>query len=484
MTADVFAALLDIDAALVRAGVPPVSPFWRGEAERFYKHPSALLLVECVGRGGDKSRTSTKMAIAEVLAGQFNIPPGERHYFTHVAENRDEASKTLGVLEQYLRILRVKFARSGDTIELGELPRGFKVLACRVGAVSGWRCIGWTADECAKWDNDGADPSAEVIASIRAMTVTHPDARGRMFSSPLGILGHFHDTWSLGTTPEQVSGHAASWEANPSITEERTRALERNERKWKREYAAIPTQETDESMFSGALLDRVTRKQPGDIPREPGVTYVAAQDVGFVRNPWSLAIACKRWVDGRVKRSLAATKEWRGTADRPLDPAHVLGEIAAICRSYGVVGVWSDQFEQFSLASVARRPEIDIGVWVEHIQAPERLSRYESLLTMMSDSEIDLPPDVVLRADLLAVRQKLTTSGFTISIPESSDGRHGDRGVSAVLALSKADAAPLDLGPPPGTQAYFAKQEADLLARMQASADRKLRERLEDSREW
>ncbi len=64
------------------------------------------------------------MAIAEVLAGAFIFPPGERHYFTHISENKDEAAKTLRVLEQYLRILQVPFSRSGDTIELDEMPRG------------------------------------------------------------------------------------------------------------------------------------------------------------------------------------------------------------------------------------------------------------------------------------------------------------------------------------------------------------------------
>jgi hypothetical protein len=444
MTAAVLDALLNVvDAALEQASVPPISPYWRAEAERFYGHESALLLVEMVGRGGDKSRTSTKMAIAEVLAGDFAIPRGERHYFTHVAENRDEAAKTLGVLENYLKILRVKFSRAGDTIELADMPRGFKVLACRIGAVSGWRCIGWTADECAKWNNDGADPSAEVIASIRAMTVTHPKARGRMFSSPLGILGNFYDTWALGQTHEQVAGHAATWLANPSVTEEHTRKLERNERKWKREYAAIPTQETDESMFSATLLERATRDGPCDVPREPGVSYVAAQDPGFVENAWTFVVAAKRWVGGRVKRSIVLAREWRGTAEEPLNPEWVLQQMKPLCEKYGVDVVESDAYERFSLQAIGER--VGLYVRVGSRSAVERLGRYESLITWLSDHEVDLPPDRQLRADLLAVQQHLTSNGFTIRMPQTPDGRHADYAPSVTLALSSCKVDPAAL---------------------------------------
>ena len=237
----ILAALRTIESALVASSVHGMSPFWRDTYERFYLHPTARVLIACVGRGGDKSRESVVSALAEVLAFEGNVPIGERHYFTHIAENVAEATKTLRILEQYLRIIGIPFVtRSGDTLDLESLPLGFKVLACRIGAVSGWRCIGWTADESAKWSSEGVDPSEEVVASIRAMTVTHPTARGRMISSPLATDGYFHRVWSADNSDSVLAVHAASWEANPSITEAATRALEPDERVWLREYAAIP----------------------------------------------------------------------------------------------------------------------------------------------------------------------------------------------------------------------------------------------------
>jgi hypothetical protein len=232
-------ALLGIDAKLAAHGVHAQTPYWRARSEAVYMHHSALVDVEEVGRGGIKTGWALKTAIAEVLAGGFVIPPGERHYHVHVSENLTEANKSSAILQQYLRMLGVRFETRDGAIELLDMPLGFRVLACRIGAVSGFRCIGWTADECAKWDNDGVNPSAEVIASLRAMTVTHPNARGRIISSPLGKIGYFFERRSEGNTETQTYGHAPTWVANPSVTEAHTRTLAPS-KLWLREYFAEP----------------------------------------------------------------------------------------------------------------------------------------------------------------------------------------------------------------------------------------------------
>ncbi len=438
----IFSTLTGISTTLERSGVPPLSPYWRCQAERFYQHPTARLMVECVGRGGDKSRTSTLMAIAEVLAGDFRVPPGERHYFTHISENRDEAAKTLAIIESYLRILHVAFTRAGDTIELAELPRGFKVLACRVGAVSGWRCIGWTADEAAKWDDQGADPAGEIIASVKAMSVTHPTARGRMFSSPLATLGHFYENWHAGDTADQLAGQAASWIANPSITEEQTRKLERDPIKHLREYGAVPTEGSEESLFDAALLDRAQRATVGNVAPETGVEYVAAMDPSLGRNAWTFAIGGLRVVDGRRKASIVLAREWRSPkGSKPLDPAAVLRSIAGICAAYRVRRVWTDQFHGESLASIASRTQLGIDVVVDKPTSSQRLERYEGTHTRLLDDGVELPRDPQVRSDLLAVRRRVTSgaNSFTITMAVSADGRHADYAPSVVLCLSQLE---------------------------------------------
>ena len=238
MSAKTLAAFEHVVDQLAAAGVHRPSDYWMAEVERFYLHPTAKLFVQEVGRGGAKTMIRVIMTIAEALAGDFVVPVGERHYFAHVSENAREADKTIKILLSYLQILGVRFETRNDSVELLDRPLGVRVLPCRIGAVSGFRCCGWTADEASKWDNDGVNPAEEVIASIRAMTVTHATARGGVVSSPLGKAGYFYDACRLGDTDGQTFGHAASWIANPgALTEEYTRTLAPH-KVWLREYLA------------------------------------------------------------------------------------------------------------------------------------------------------------------------------------------------------------------------------------------------------
>lgn len=459
MSSAVFAALLDISRALEKAGVPPLSPYWKNEAERFYLHSSARLLVECVGRGGDKSRTSTMMAVAETLAGDFRIPPGERHYFVHVAENRDEAAKTISIVARYLEILGVPFTRSADTIELEQLPRGIRVLACRVGAVSGFRCFGWTADENAKWDTEGADPSAEVIASIRAMTVTHTEARGRMISSPLGIVGHFFDTWQKGDTDSQVVGHAPSWEANPSITEAQTRALEVDDRKWAREYKAIPTSELDESLFSAAAIDRAARRDANEIPPESGQHFVAGLDPGFRGNGFTFVVSTAKLApDGRTIRSVVLARELRGSKSAPLDADRAIVWLKEPYQRYRLPSIRTDQYSFDVLQVLARRHGIVLTR--EPSTATSNLERYEKLATYLNANELEIPNLPQLRADLLGVVRRITSNGFVIHLTRTSDGRHCDFAPATALALTGLFRLPKPVAPAL-TAAQRAQKEFD-----------------------
>jgi hypothetical protein len=175
-------------AELHSAGFPAPLPWWDHQAERFYKS-GAKRFAARVGRGGAKSTSMVDFALNETLAGAWRVPDGEVHFFAFVSQNKAEASQRLRQIAARLRALKIPFDQSGDEIVLRDMPRGIRVFACQVGSVSGWRCFGFAADELSKWSNadHSANPAPEVIASLRAMTVTHPDAREFFVSSPLGV---------------------------------------------------------------------------------------------------------------------------------------------------------------------------------------------------------------------------------------------------------------------------------------------------------
>jgi hypothetical protein len=71
------------------------------------------------------------------------------------------------------------------------------------------------------------------------MTVTQPNAGRLYFSAPVGQLGPHFDRVQNGSDESTVVSIAASWVANPTLTEADLRQLERDERTF-REYGAIP----------------------------------------------------------------------------------------------------------------------------------------------------------------------------------------------------------------------------------------------------
>jgi hypothetical protein len=481
----ILTALLAIDAKLAERGVHALSDYWRARAEAFYLHPTALVDVEEVGRGGAKTQFAIKTSIAEQLAGEFRIPAGERHYHVHVTENAKEGDKTQAILIQYLGYLGVRFETRGDAVELVDLPLGFRILACRIGAVSGFRCVGWTADECSKWDNDGVNPSAEVVASIRAMSVTHTNARGRIFSSPLGTAGFFYDRCTLGNTDAQIFGHAASWVANPgAVTEAHTRTLESDPRKWAREYAAIAqtgslaaigdpedlarmTDRFSEAAYglgrAGLFIDSSSGRGDGwsyglvqyvedtvggsrwmqvEQVDEHGDRFVGPLFDGGrtpVENP-AFRLAQVLHVDG-----LGA---FEGQFSRTISFDRVVEHTAALAHRHGITRVFSDQYQSYSLRSAYQRFGIQLVelAW----SAPTKVEACATLRRMLRERTLRVEPGEqaeMLKRELGQLEERFTQNGTLTIVAKRSGQGHADRAM-LLLLVARAESEGLIGGSP------------------------------------
>ncbi len=355
-----------LERALTTKGFPAMSLWWRSTFTAFYQGGKRQLVLR-VGRRGGKSTSLCRIAVLEALYGDHVIPPGDVGVVAIVSVNRTEASERLRTIRAILDVLGVTYHPIDAGIELDTKPIAFRVYTASISGVSGPTCICAICDEVAKWrDADtGANPATEVLASLRPTMATQPNARMFLSSSPLGRLDAHAATFDHGDDEFQQTAFAPTWIANPSVSEADTHALEPDEDRWRREYAAIPFEGDECSLLSAALIDRATRGTAGDLPREPGVTYFAAQDPGFTRNAWSFCVTAQRCVDGRVKRSVVAVREWRGTRERPLRPDDVLRDISVICRrGYGIDHVWTDQYHGQSLSVIAERPDIRLALTV------------------------------------------------------------------------------------------------------------------------
>jgi hypothetical protein len=334
-------------------------------------------------------------------------------------------------------VLGVKYRPIEGGIELADRPIVFKVFAASLGGVVGGTWILGICDELARWrDSDsGQNPASQVLASLRPTMATQPKAKLFLSSSPLGELDAHFDAMALGDTTFQRVATAETWIANPTITEEETHSLEPDEAIWSREYAAIPSAELETSLYTAFEIDRATRKTPLEVKREHGTTYEAAMDPATRGDRWTLAIGALRMVDNRIVRSIVAVRSWQGTRSAPLDPRRVLSEIATVLMSYGITSVWSDQGGGGD-TMVSLGDACGLSVCLQPTTVVNKREMFESLKEQLRAGDVELPPDPQVRADLLAVRKRITRNGISIELPHVN-GSHADYAPALALLASK-----------------------------------------------
>lgn len=469
-------ALYDrIDAALVAAGQHPTTPFWREQTRRFYLHPTATREIDRVGRGGAKSTHGIRVALVEMLS-PWAIPPGERHFFAWVSENVDEAAQRPRQIEEALRILGIRCERSGNTVEIEGTRTGFKAFACRVGAVSGFRCIGFLADEQAKWKaaDSSANPAGEVVASLRAMTITHPGAREWHVSSPLSTIDFHAEQFELGDTEQQITGYAATWTANPSVTEDDCRRKEPNERIFNREYRAIP-QAALSSAFDAEAIAHAFRAPPEGYTAGRPVGLIDAARGGGDDSTFAVARWCwppspepefllvERYHPalGGKYRDFVYDEQGRPTRNPKYDAttapppvlqftdvggfdaatlrrtsaANVIATQARLFASRGVTHTIGDQFESYLAASEFARHGLRHTslAWSND----SKTSAVERIRRWMIEGRLVLPEHTKLRTQLSTFQEKVTPTGL---LTFSGRGVASDDYVALVLLAAAADA--------------------------------------------
>jgi hypothetical protein len=428
-----------LNAALLAKGFPPMSDWWRERIRAFYRTDKRRFLLR-VGRRGGKSSSLCRVAVVEALYGLHAIPPGDVGVVAIISARRPDALERLRTIKAILEAIGVAYDERGDSVELKSRRVVFTVFTASIAGVSGFTSIFVLCDEVAKWrDSDtGANPAAVVISSVAPTMATQPNAKLFLSSSPMGLLDAHADAFALGDTAHQMTAHAASWEANPTLTEEATRALEPDEVTWAREYAAIPQAEGETSHLTEALVAKNTL-HAGDMRPDDRHTYVATIDPATRGNAWTLTIGCL--TDNAVRR-IVLTRQWLGTKKVPLVPGDVFREIALLLQPYRLKYLHSDQFSEDTLREIARQHGLALFVtpWTAGLKA----DAYDALKTLAQEGRLDLPDDPVVKTDLLGIRTKLTRNGIIFDLARQGP-RHSDfaPGIAMNILLLRTPCVPV-----------------------------------------
>lgn len=469
-----FETLQRIRSELAASGFPRGLAWWNAQFGRYHA-AGAKRFAGRVGRGGAKSTSIVDEAINQTVFGDWHIPPGEVHYFAWVSQNKSEAGQRTRQIAARLRALGIPFDQSGDEIILRDLPRGFRVFACQVGAVSGFRCFGFCADELAKWTNasDSANPAGEVVASLRAMTVTHPNAREYFISSPLGKSGLHFEIIEAGDTDEQIVCQAPSWVANDSITEADTIKLEPDRRIWAREYAAVP-QDARLAAFAFELIERgyaprgvempavqkvlILDPSSGGLSSRDRFTWAVASwhhdtfpaDEGYL---WKMNGEPLTFADGTRVRA-PGYRNWKerggpylrlsevgaieGGFSGTLTGDQIADHLAAIARRNSIKIVHSDQRESLFLGAAMQKRGLRFHshTWT----SPSKASAVTLVRRWLADGVLSLPVAATeLKRELLAFEEVVTASG---SLTFGARGSAHDDYVALLVTLAHAELNP------------------------------------------
>ncbi|HXN34389.1 MAG TPA: hypothetical protein VN894_21150 [Polyangiaceae bacterium] len=411
--------------------------WWTNELVRFYDSGKRQSVWR-VGRRGGKSSTVCRIVCLEAYYGDHSWPDDDEGVVMIISADQKQAKQRLRSCAVILREMKLQHDQTADELRFKN-ARGqsvvIRVHSASIASVVGCTCICAVLDEVARWgENDRTgNPSDAILESLIPTMATQPNAKIFMISSPMGEDDLHAKAFAEGETAFQTTHFAATWTANPTLTEAYCRdALSKTERIFKREYAAIPQGAFEHGFYDfQALIDASDKDRSPEPPNHGGFAYAMACDPGFLHDCFALAIAHAEIVDGATRVVLDYYKELRApvTPDSAIDFA--VGMRSLWPGGFGIVG---DQASGALLTSEFSKK--GVMYIVDPWSAASLVEKHSAVRDLIANRALRLPKWGALQKQLARLGVKLTASGGeTIA---SVDGHMGDAASAAVAAIFEA----------------------------------------------
>lgn len=464
----VYEGLMEIDAKLVKAGFPPMSPLWKKHLKAFYESGKVRFIAR-IGRRGGKSSTICRVAVAELLYGKHQVTPGDIGIFVIVSVIKKEAKQRLTMIKEILKVLGVQFISRDLEIQLKGAPLMFRVYPANFRSSVGMTCIGWVGDEMSRWrdDSESSNPASDIIASIRPAMATMINAHEFYISSPWARSDAHYQYVEKGITEEQHVVIATTWEANPTLSINRCRQLEPDEPTFDREYRAIPMDNDARQFFDEAALREAVDKLLV-LPREIriGEEAVAGGDFAFTSD----FSAC---VIHHISDGIYYTADidvLKPRPNKPLVPSHVCARFASRLLRNGIRGLMADHHYQEAISEHLGKKKIAF------MKAPKSPAKaYIRARTLFNQGLVRIPDDETLIRSFLDIKGRPTPSGnISIQLPRREGGGHADIISAFVLSLYQRRGQvcknPYNGGLPPGWTREEVEEVAEIEREMKKNS--------------
>lgn len=473
--AEQFARLVELNETLARSRVPfpEMTDWWLEVIGNFWRSGKRWLILR-VGRRGGKSTSVCRMAVVEVLYGNWNIPPGDIGFWPFISTTRKEANMRLVTVRAILDAIGVRYRPVEDGIVLEGRNVGFRTYVATIAGVSGLTSLGFSGHEVAKWkDSDsGSNPAHEVIHSLRPTMAGVPGAKGILESSPWSTLDAHAEAFDIGDTEDQMVAWAPTWIARPSLTEAMCRELERDEPSFQREYGAIPMGAGESGFFDHGAIDAAAKRGAGivmPVAAAPGTVVTAGGDLAFERDCATLAIAHRtgEWADDASTYLIADLLEKRPRPSEPLMPGEVISDFADKLKWHHCGWMMADGHYRMSAVEHLQKHNLTFA------DAPQgqrgKAESYVRMRIVLHGGRLTIPDHPTIVKQLKEVTSKPTAGGgLSLSSPHKSGGGHGDLVSSVVLAVWQPAGYVVPMGAPkPGTPEHAAIVEDEMLRKRQ-----------------
>lgn len=400
-------------------------------------------LAIIAGRGAGKTQAAALVVIALALCRPWVTSPGQVAVALLLAADREQSGVAfrfvLGLLESSPALAAEIVAVTQQRIALRNGIE-IQVATSDYRAVRGRSLIAVVADELAFWPTSptSASPDSEVLIAVRPGLARFAGSMLVAISSAYAQQGELYEYFRRYhgvDDPRVLVARGTTRQINPTFPQAVIDdALARDPIAAAAEYCSEFRSDLA-SFLDAPLVDGATRSEPRELPRRPRtatgtpIAYLAGVDVSGGRGDATAAAVAHR--DGALV-IVDAARRWPA----PHDPAAVAAQVAEFLAAYGVATGRADQYG----AEVVRGLYRAAGVTL--LDAPDtRSETYLKFLPFLTTGRIELPPDPLLRHELLGLERRVRAGGR--DVVDHRPGAHDDLANAVALAtLAAASRAP------------------------------------------
>jgi hypothetical protein len=383
-------------------------------------------------RGAGKTHDCAAATLAMMLAG--GIRPADEMYAA--ASGKYQA----GFLIKKIRGIAANTPELAGAVDI----QNYRVVTPRTGAsldvISADLAQSWGTTP--KWlfideisNHEKTDSAYQFVDSLLTALPKRRDSVCLTATTPSSPSHWSYALWQTalggGLWRASLTAGPAPWQDPDELESERRRIPESF---WRRLFLC-EWAEADDSLADSAAVDACVRHE-GDLPPQPGTTYVVAFDLSYKKDHTAVVVAHLEDAGGLRTVVIDRLQAWIPKGGREVPLADVMAWIRGASADYNAAGIVGDPYQAQQQIQQMRNDGFRVKPIV--FNAGTVSKRAQLLMRLIKDRCLALPRDDQLRRELLSLRlTEGTTPGVVKLTTDGTSQGHFDRATALMLAAEE-----------------------------------------------